>query len=121
MFGADIFQRFCTNLNLREKVMNQFLYFVATITFSCMSAKHDVSFQSTFYTALKTLEKSTHFMLTHVLLHGRLLVEYATRRRTWVAELMSCFVCDAKILNQNKRLNCRIPLPEIHESSSVNI
>ena len=46
--------------------MNQFLHFVAAITFFCMSAKH-VSGQSTFYTALKTLEKSTHFMLTHVL------------------------------------------------------
>ena len=66
MFGADIFQRFCTNLHLREKVMNQFLHFVAPITFFCMSAKHNVSGQSTFYTALKTLEKSTHFMLTHV-------------------------------------------------------
>ena len=66
MFGADIFQRFCTNLHLREKVMNQFLHFVAAITFFCMSAKHNVSGQSTFYTALKTLEKLTHFMLTHV-------------------------------------------------------
>ena len=54
MFGAD---RFCTNLHLREKVMNQFLHFVADITFFCMSAKHNVSGQSTFYTALKTLEK----------------------------------------------------------------
>ena len=66
MFGADIFQRFCTNLHLREKVMNKFLHFVAAITFFCMSAKHNVSGQSTFYTTLKTLEKSTHFMLTHV-------------------------------------------------------
>ena len=65
MFGADIFQRLCTNLHLREKVMNQFLHFVAAITFFCMSAKHNVSGQSTFYTALKTLEKSTHFMLTY--------------------------------------------------------
>ena len=47
--------------------MNQFLHFVAAITFFCMSAKHNVSGQSTFYTALKTLEKSTHFMLTHVI------------------------------------------------------
>ena len=47
--------------------MNQFLPFVAAITFFCMSAKHNVSGQSTFYTALKTLEKSTHFRLTHVL------------------------------------------------------
>ena len=46
--------------------MNQFLHFVAAITFFCMSVKHNVSGQSTFYTALKTLEKSTHFMLTHV-------------------------------------------------------
>ena len=46
--------------------MNQFLHFVAAITFFCMSAKHNVSGHSTFYTALKTLEKSTHFMLTHV-------------------------------------------------------
>ena len=46
--------------------MNQFLHFVASITFFCMSAKHNVSGQSTFYTALKTLEKLTHFMLTHV-------------------------------------------------------
>ena len=65
MFGADSFQRFCTNLHLREKAMNQFLHFVAPITFFCMSAKHNVSGQSTFYTALKTLERSTHFMLTH--------------------------------------------------------
>ena len=47
--------------------MNQFLHFVTAITFFCMSAKHNVSYQSTFYTALKTLEKSTHFMLTHVI------------------------------------------------------
>ena len=67
MFGADIFQRFCTNLHLREKFRNQFLNFVAAITFFCMSAKHNVSGQSSLYTALKTLEKSTHFMLTHVL------------------------------------------------------
>ena len=35
----------------------------------CMSAKHNISGQSTFYTALKTLKKSTHFMLTHLLLY----------------------------------------------------
>ena len=69
MFGVDIFQRFCTNLHLREKVLNPILHFVAAITFFCMSAKHNVSGQSTFYTALKTLEKSTHFMLT---LHAKL-------------------------------------------------
>ena len=54
--------------------MNQFLHFVAAITFFCMSAKHNVSGQSTFYTALKTLEKSTHFMLTHVVCHDRFVV-----------------------------------------------
>ena len=75
MFGADIFQIFCTNLNLREKVMNQFLYFVA-ITFFCMSAKHNVSGQSTIYTALKTLEKSTHFMLTHAVVKNFILQHY---------------------------------------------
>ena len=48
--------------------MNQFLHFVAAITFFCMSAKHNVSGPSTFYIALKTLEKLTHFMLTHVLI-----------------------------------------------------
>ena len=69
MFGADIFQRFCTNLHLREKVMNQLLHFNAAITFFCASAKHNVSGQSYFYTALKTLEKLTHFMLTHVTTH----------------------------------------------------
>ena len=47
--------------------MNQFLHFVAAITFFSMSAKHNVSGPSTFYRALKTLEKSTHFMLTHVI------------------------------------------------------
>ena len=48
--------------------MNQFLYFVAAITFFGMSDKHNVSGQSTFYTGVKTLEKSTHFMLTHVVI-----------------------------------------------------
>ena len=49
-----------------KKVMHQFLHYVASITFFCMSSKHDVSSQSSFNIALKTLEKSTHFMLTHV-------------------------------------------------------
>ena len=48
--------------------MNQFLHFVAAITLFCMSAKHNVSGHSTFYIALKTHEKSTHFMLTHVIM-----------------------------------------------------
>ena len=76
MFGADMFQRFCTNLHLRENVMNQFLYFVAAITFFCIAAKHNVSGQSTFYTALKTFEKSTQFMLTHVLGHGLICISF---------------------------------------------
>ena len=46
--------------------MNQFLHYVASITFFCMAAKHNVSSQSTFYITLKTLEKSTHFILIHV-------------------------------------------------------
>ena len=46
--------------------MHQFLHYVATITFFSMSAKHNISSQSTFNIALKTLEKSPHFMLTHV-------------------------------------------------------
>ena len=66
MFGADIFQRFCTILLLREESYEQFLHYVAAITFFCMSAKYNVSSQSTFYIALKHLKKSTHFMLTHV-------------------------------------------------------
>ena len=48
--------------------MNQFLHFVSAITLFCMSAKHNISGQSTFYTALKTLGKSTHFMLNHVII-----------------------------------------------------
>ena len=67
MFGADIFQRFCTILHLREESYEQFLHYVAALTFFCMSAKFYVSSQSTFYIALKHLKKSTHFMLTHVL------------------------------------------------------
>ena len=55
MFGADIFQRFCTILHFREKNYEQFLHYVAAITFFCMPAKHNVSRQSTFNIALKTL------------------------------------------------------------------
>ena len=58
------FQRFCTILHLREESYEQFLHYVAAVTFFCMSAKHKVSSQSTFYIALKHLKKSTHFMLT---------------------------------------------------------
>ena len=47
--------------------MNQFLHYFLAITFFCVSAKSNVSSQSTFDIAQKTLEKSTHFMLTHVL------------------------------------------------------
>ena len=57
MFGADIFQRFCTILHLREESYEQFLHYVAAITFFCMSAKYNVSSQSTFYIALKHLKK----------------------------------------------------------------
>ena len=48
--------------------MNQFLHYVAAIFFFCMSAKYNVYSQSTLYMVLKTLEKSTHFMLTRVLM-----------------------------------------------------
>ena len=72
MFGADIFVRDCKDFVqfyiLQIKVMNQFLHYVAVITFFCMSAKDNVSSQSTFNIALKTLEKSTHFMLTHIVM-----------------------------------------------------
>ena len=71
MFGADIFQIIFVQFYISEKkVMKQFLHYVAAITFFCMSAKDNVSSQSTFNIALKTLEKSTHFMLTHVHLHS---------------------------------------------------
>ena len=49
-----------------KKVIHQFLHYVAATTFFCTSAKYNVSSRSTFNIALKTLEKSTHFMLTHV-------------------------------------------------------
>ena len=49
--------------------MHQFLHYVAATTFFRMSAKHNVSSQSTFNIALKTLEKLTHFMLTHTHMH----------------------------------------------------
>ena len=57
MFGADIFQRFCTISHLREEGYEQFLHYVAAITFFCMSATHNVSSQSTFYIGLKHLKK----------------------------------------------------------------
>ena len=56
MFVADIFQRFCTILHLRKESYEQFLHYAAAITFFCMSAKHNVSNQSTFYIALKYLK-----------------------------------------------------------------
>ena len=66
-----------------KKVMHQFLHYVAATTFFCMSAKHNVSSQSTFNIALKTLEKSTHFMLTHVvvvdMVSSALLAEICTK------------------------------------------
>ena len=56
--------------------MNQFLHYVTAITFFSMSLclpKYNVSSQSTFYIELKTLEKLTHFMLTHVIIKTPLL------------------------------------------------
>ena len=57
MFGADIFLRFCTNLHLREESYEQSLHYVSAIIFFCVSIKHNVSSQSTFYIALKHLKK----------------------------------------------------------------
>ena len=52
MFGTDIFQRFFTILHLRETSYQQFFALFCTI-FAAMSAKPNVSSQSTFYAAQK--------------------------------------------------------------------